>query len=86
MPYSQHHKMHVIVRDIEWDLDSDHVDDGYDATVEELELPQTVVIPITYEELEDEHQMHDIIIDYLSDNYGWLVSGYKLGWKKKDEV
>lgn len=69
--------MHVIVRDIEWDI----IDDGYD-----LGLPETVVIPISYEELEDEDLMYDMISDHLSDTYGWLVKDYKLGWKKKDEV
>jgi hypothetical protein len=77
MPYSNNHNLHVIVRDIEWDLDNDDDDGG---------LPETVVIPISYEELEDESALHEGITDYLSDNYGWLVRDYKLGWKKKDEV
>jgi len=77
MPFSEHHKMHVIVRAIEWDLDEDGHGRG---------LPETVVIPITYEELEDEDLMHDMISDYLAETYGWLVKDYKLGWKKKDEV
>ena len=77
MPYSNNHNLHVIVRDIEWDLDNDDDDGG---------LPETVVIPISYEELEDEDLMYDMISDHLSDTYGWLVKDYKLGWKKKDEV
>ena len=86
MPYSSNHNLHVIVRDIEWDIEYGHVDDGYEATAEELELPKVVVIPISFEELEDENALHEGITDYLSDNYGWCVSGYELGWKKKDEV
>lgn len=76
MPFSINHNLHVIVRDIEWETDGESIED----------LPETVVIPITYEELEDEDSLHDGINDYLSDNYGWLVSGYEIGWKKKDEV
>ena len=76
MSFSQHHKMHVIVRDIDWETDGSNRE----------ELPEIVVIPITYEELEDEGALHTGINDYLSDNYGWLVKGYELGWKKKDEV
>ena len=77
MPYSSNHNLHVIVRDIEWETDGQ---------TNVAALPKTVVIPITYEELEDEDALHTGISDYLSDNYGWLVSGYELGWKKKDEV
>jgi hypothetical protein len=76
MPFSNNHNLHVIVRDIEWETDGESIED----------LPETVVIPITYEELEDEDALHDGINDYLSDNYGWLVNGYQIGWKKRDEV
>ena len=61
MPFSNNHNLHVIVRDIEWETDGESIED----------LPETVVIPITYEELEDEDSLHEGINDYLSDNYGW---------------
>jgi hypothetical protein len=77
MPYSNNHNLHVIVRDIDWETDGQ---------TNVAALPKTVVIPLTYEELEDEDLMHDMISDHLSDTYGWLVKDYKLGWKKKDEV
>ena len=76
MPFSSHHKLHVIVRNIEWETDGSNRE----------ELPEIVVIPVTYEEIEDEDMMREGINDYLSDNYGWLVNGYEIGWKKKDEV
>ena len=77
MTYHSNHNLHVIVRDIEWETDGQ---------TNVAALPKTVVIPISYEELEDEDALHTGITDYLSDNYGWCVSGYELGWRKKDEV
>ena len=52
----------ILVHSIEWETDGEPVKD----------LPTSVEIEI--ENLEDPHYE---ICEYLSDHYGWLVSGYE---------
>ena len=76
MSYDSSHKFHVIVRDIDWATGKDY----------DMGLPDTVIVPIGYEDLEDENSLCETITNHLSDNYGWLVNDYQIGWCKKDEV
>tara|TARA_Y100000310_G_scaffold287389_1_gene312247 strand:+ start:1709 stop:1942 length:234 start_codon:yes stop_codon:yes gene_type:complete len=59
----------IKVCEIDWETDG-----------EEIDLPDSVTIDIeeldNYCDLETESQVSDAICDYLSDTYGWLVSGY----------
>ena len=76
LKYNNNHKLHVMVRDIDWEPHGG----------KEVDLPQALVIPITYAELNDEETLRQAITHYLSDSYGCVANGYELGWKKKDEV
>jgi hypothetical protein len=59
---------YVKVYEIDWETDG-----------EEVELPERVFIPVDYfepEELKYADRMSEVISNYLSDNWGWLVGGY----------
>jgi hypothetical protein len=76
LDFHRDHNLHVIVRDIDWATGKDY----------DMGLPDTVIIPIGYEDLEDDSALCETINNYLSDNYGWLVNGYEIGWRKKNEA
>ena len=59
---------YVKVYEIDWETDG-----------EEVELPERVFIPVDYfdpEELKCADRMSEVISNYLSDNWGWLIGGY----------
>ena len=59
---------YVKVYEIDWETDD-----------EEVELPERAFIPVEYfepEELECGDARNEVICNYLSNNWGWLVSGY----------
>lgn len=70
----------IIITDIEWDTD-----DGYDGEDQELELPSELEIPVselfydneTPDDV-DEEEIGDRIADYLSDEYGFCVFGFRM--------
>lgn len=70
----------IIITDIEWDTD-----DGYDGEDQELELPSELEIPVSellYDDESpddvDEEEIGDRIADYLSDEYGFCVFGFRM--------
>ena len=60
----------LLVHDIEWDTDGDEaVASG---------LPVEVPIQVDLADIQSFDCINHQICDYLSDEYGWLISGYKL--------
>ena len=58
------YKMKVLVYDIKWETD------GY-----KVKLPKNVIIDMDTEGLDEEDVIEEIN-DFLSDEYGWLVTDY----------
>ena len=59
---------YVKVYEIDWETDG-----------EEVELPERAFIPVDYfepEELKCGDTRNEVICNYLSNNWGWLVGGY----------
>ena len=67
--------VYVRVDNIEWDLDIEDMDHGYDANAAELNLPATVIVPVA--DIVDRNDLNERICNYLSDGYGWLVKNYE---------
>ena len=66
----------LLVHDIEWDTDGDEA--------AAAELPTEVPVQVDLASIQSFDCINKQICDYLSDEYGWLISDYKLtGYKTK---
>lgn len=66
-------KYYIVATDIDWDVDEEDAE-YFEFDMERL--PKTVYIP---DDIEEED-----IVDWLSDTYGWCVSGFVLERKSKN--
>jgi len=67
--------IYVRVDNIEWDIDPEDLEDNGVNARDDLELPQTVIVPVA--DIVDRSDLNERICNYLSDGYGWLVKDYK---------
>ena len=60
----------LLVHDIEWDTDGDEA--------VESKLPTEVPIQVDLADIQSFDCINHQICEYLSEEFGWLISGYKL--------
>ena len=60
----------LLVKNIEWDTDGDETDAA--------ELPSSVPVEVDLASIQSFDCINHQICEYLSEEYGWLISGYDL--------
>ena len=78
-------KLNVRIYDIEWDTE----EGVQPAPLSELDrlisqeaaLPTETFVPLNFVDFACEDSLHDAILDYLSDTYGYCVLGFQISRK-----